>query len=77
MDLFLVEWQLWVDRVVTKILSRLVDTKSRRGIKQLGISFGSIFPPFSLESSEDTFIVAGGKSPPLNDSPEQLLSVGA
>ena len=29
MDLFLVEWQLWVDRVVTKILSRWVDTKSR------------------------------------------------
>ena len=30
-------------RVVTKILSCQVDTKSGRGIKQLGISFGSIF----------------------------------
>ena len=77
MDLFLVEWQLWVDRVVTKILSRLVDTKSRRGIKQLGISFGSIFPPFSLESSRGHVHSSWGKSPPLNDSPEQLLSVGA
>ena len=63
MDLFLVEWQLWVDRVVTKILSRLVDTKSRRGIKQLGISFGSIFPPFSLESSRGHVHSSWGKIP--------------
>ena len=38
-------------RAVTKILSCRVNTTSRRGIKQLEISFGSIFLPFSYESS--------------------------
>ena len=37
---------------VTKILSCRVNTTSRRGIKQLGISFGSIFLLFSFESSQ-------------------------
>ena len=36
------------DRVVTKICQ--VNTTSRGEIKQLGISFGSIFLPFSYES---------------------------
>ena len=38
-------------RVVTKISSCRVNTTSRRGIKQLGVSFGSIFLLFSFESS--------------------------
>ena len=38
-------------RAVTKISSCRVNTTSRRGIKQLGISFGSIFLLFSYESS--------------------------
>ena len=38
-------------RVVTKISSCRVKTTSRRGIKQLGISFGSIFLLFSNKSS--------------------------
>ena len=38
-------------RAVTKILSCRVNTTSRRGIKQLEISFGSIFRLFSYESS--------------------------
>ena len=37
-------------RAVTKISSCLVNTTSRQGIKQLGISFGSIFLLFSYES---------------------------
>ena len=40
-----------VDRVVTKISSCRVNTTSRRGIKRLGISFGSIFLLFSKKSS--------------------------
>ena len=36
---------------ITKISSSRVNTTSRRGIKQLGISFGSIFLLFSYESS--------------------------
>ena len=47
-----------VSRVVTKVSSCRANTTSRRGIKQLGISFGSIFLPFSYESSR-------GKSPAL------------
>ena len=39
------------DRVVTKISSCRVNTTSRRGIKRLGISFGSIFLLFSNKSS--------------------------
>ena len=38
-------------RVVTKISSCRVNTRSRRGIKRLGISFGSIFLLFSNKSS--------------------------
>ena len=38
-------------RVVTKISSCRVNTTRRRGIKQLGISFGSIFLLFSNKSS--------------------------
>ena len=38
-------------RVVTKISSCQVNTTSRRGIKRLGISFGSIFLLFSNKSS--------------------------
>ena len=38
-------------RVVTKILSCRVNTTSRRGIKRLGISFGSIFLILSNKSS--------------------------
>ena len=48
-------------RVVTKISSCQVNTTSRRGIKQLGVSFGSpIFLLLSFESS---------RPPPLHDSP--------
>ena len=43
-------------RAVTMISSCWVHTTSRREIKQLGISFGSIFLLFSYESSR-------GKSP--------------
>ena len=35
--------KLKVCRVVTKILGCQVNTKSRGGMKQLGVSFGSIF----------------------------------
>jgi len=38
-------------RVVTKNLSCWVNTTSRLGIKQLGVSFGPIFLLFSYESS--------------------------
>ena len=48
--------QVPIIRVVTKISSCQANTKSRRRIKQLGISFLSIFLPFSFESSR-------GKSP--------------
>ena len=41
-----------VCRVVTKILSCQENTRSRQGIKQLGVSFGSVFLLyFSFESS--------------------------
>ena len=39
-------------KAVTKISSCWVHTTSRWGIKQLGISFGSIFLLFSYESSQ-------------------------
>ena len=39
-------------RVVTKISSCRVNTTSRRGIKRLGICFGSIFLLFSNKSSQ-------------------------
>ena len=46
---------------VTKISSCRVNTTSRRGIKQLGISFGSIFLPFSYESSRGKYPAPGPK----------------
>ena len=51
-------------RVVTKISSCQVNTRSRRGIKQLGILFGSIFFYFPIK-------VAGEnpRPPALNDNP--------
>ena len=51
-------------RAVTKISGCQVNKISRRGIKQLGISFGSIFLLISYESSR------GNPQPPtLNGSP--------
>ena len=50
-----------VSRAVTKISSCRVNTTSRRGIKQLGISFGSIFLPFSYESSRGKCPALGSK----------------
>ena len=44
----------------------------RRGIKQLGVSVGSIFLLFSFESSREAmFVVARGnpRPPPVNDTP--------
>ena len=55
---------LWI-RDFTNVSSCQVYTVSRRGIKQLGISFGSIFLLFYYESSlGTTFIVAWGNSNP-------------
>ena len=51
-------------RTVTKISICRVNTTSRRGIKQLGISFDSVFLLFSYESSR-----GNPRPPPLNDSP--------
>ena len=51
-------------RAVTKIWRCQVNTTSRQGIRQLGISFGSIFLLFSYESSR-----GNARPPPLNDSP--------
>ena len=60
-------------RAVTEISSSWINTTSRRGIKQLGISFGSIFLLFSYENSPgQTFLVTGEnpRPPPLNDCPD-------
>ena len=67
---------------VTKILSCRVNTTSRQGIKQLGISFYIIFLPFSCESSSGRILSNWGnpQPPPLNDSPglpKKLLFCGA
>ena len=51
-------------RVVTKISSCRLNTSNRQGIKQPGISFGSIFLLFSYESSRGNL-----QPPPFNDSP--------
>ena len=61
---------------VTKISSSQVYTTSRWGIKQLGISFGSIFLLFSHESRQGTFIIAGGnpRPPALDNSPGSINS---
>ena len=50
-------------RVVTKISSCRVNTTSRRGIKRLGISFGSIFLLFSDKSSQGPLSQQPGKIP--------------
>ena len=51
-------------RVVTKISSCWVTTTSRRGIKGLGISFGSIFLLFSNKSNRGPLSYSSrGKSP--------------
>ena len=65
----------WCDRVVSKISSYRVNTTSRRGIKQLGVSFGSVFFYFTLQVAGATFIVAGGnpRRPPLNDCPMRSI----
>ena len=58
-------------RVVTKISSSRVNTTSRRGIKRLEISFGSIFLLFSNKSSRGPLSQQPGKSPApaLNGNP--------
>ena len=61
-------------RNFTKISSCQVNTTSRRRIKQLRISFGSIFLQdflMKVAIARTTFIVAGGNPHPLvlNDSP--------
>ena len=50
-------------RVVIKISSCWVNTTSRRGIKRLGISFGSIFLLFSNKSSRGPLSQQPGKIP--------------
>ena len=62
-------------RVVTKISSCQVNTTSRREIKHLGISLGSIFSSIFLlgvGGRGGTFMVAGGNPwpPTLHDCPE-------
>ena len=52
-----------LSRAVTKISSCRVNTTSKQGFKQLGISFGSIFLLFSCESSR-----GNPRAPPFNDS---------
>ena len=51
------------NRVVTKMSSCQVTTTSTRGIKQLGISFGSIFLLFSNKSSQGPLSQQPGKIP--------------
>ena len=60
-------------RAVTKISSCRVNTTSRRGIKQLGISFGSKFLFFSYEINRGHVLSSRERNPlamPLNISPE-------
>ena len=54
----------WWTRVVTKISSCRVNTTSRRGIKRLGISFGSIFFYFPIKVAGENL-----RPPALNDNP--------
>ena len=49
-------------RVVTKISSCRVNTTSRRGIKRLGISFGSIFVLFPIKVAGGHSLSSRGKS---------------
>ena len=50
-------------RVVRKISSCRVNTTSGREIKQVGISFGSIFLLFSYERGRGHVLSSRGKSP--------------
>ena len=50
-------------RVVTRISSCRVNTTKRRGIKQLVVSFGSIFLLFSIESNRGHVNSSRRKSP--------------
>ena len=52
-----------VSRVVTKVSSCRVNTTSRRGIKRLGISFGSIFFYFPIKVAGGHSLCSQGKSP--------------
>ena len=52
-----------INRVVTKISSCRVNTTSRRGIKRLGISFGSIFFHFPIKVAGVHSLSSRGKSP--------------
>ena len=64
-------------RVVAKISSCRVNTASRRGIKRLGISFGSIFVLFSNKSSRGATLLVAGENlrpPALNDNPAKFES---
>ena len=63
-------------RAATKISSCRIHTTSRHGIKQLRISFGSIFLQFSYESSQWEIMkvsVGNPRPPPLNDSPANTV----
>ena len=62
--------QMTVWRAVTTMSSCQVNTTSKRGIKQLGISFGSIFLLFSPESSWGHVLSSWGKS--MCFTPQQL-----
>ena len=55
--------QVPIMRVVTKISSCQANTKSRRRIKQLGVSFLSIFLLFSFESSQPLLLVTALYNP--------------
>ena len=50
-------------RVVRKISSCRVNTTNGREIKQVRLSFGSIFLPFSYESGRGHVLSSRGKSP--------------
>ena len=59
-----------------RISSCWVNTTIRRGIKRLGISFGSIFVLFSNKSSRGGTLLIAGENPwppALNDNPENSL----
>ena len=66
---------LWyTNRVVTKISSCWVNTTSRRGINRLGISFGSIFLPFSnIKAAGGHSLSSQGKSPANNPAQTSVL----
>ena len=61
--LFLAEFVNFMTTVVTKVSSCWVNTTGRQGIKQLGISFGSIFLLFSNNSSQGRHSQQPGEIP--------------